>query len=719
VEPTSLSEYIGEAGTGHARLAIDATVRSPHPVNPLLYGKFCEHLGTNIYQGMEAQILFNPTFGHWTFVAAENDLNCVDGGAPPEADRAAIARRIQVYAERMGWPSPAWLTEAYQAGLAFGWVLLGPRDAVRASPDVGPYGDRAQRVEALGEPAGIAQWTYLPLHRVRRFEYRLVGRAAEPAEAELSLAPVDASGKVGPALVRTRVSLGRDWTTVSGQLELPPQARDLGNTPWELAINLPPGANVVLDRVLLYPADHIGGADPDVIRFLREARLPILRWPGGNFSSGYHWRDGVGPVDSRPTRRNPAWEGLEYNLFGTDEFLAFCRIVGCEPLICVNGGDGTPEEAAAWVEYCNGTPDTPMGRLRAQNGHPEPYRVRYWEIGNELAGRWQVGWTTPGGYADRYRRFAAAMRAVDPTIRLLACGSIDCEATDEWTERLIREAGSELEVITDHLLTGGPVDQHTDPVELYHAFMGYASTLPAKYRAVAARMCRAGVREPRLAITELQLFAHFQGPAEPGATLAPATMPTPATIAEALYDTTIIHACIRMGDLVELLTHSATVNHGGGLRKVHERVWANPCHYAHAMGVALAGGTPVRVRLACETFSTGRAFGRIRPHRDHPILDAMAVLSADEADLYLMLAHLSASSGPVEVEIDLADLSAKPVAEVLTLRGEAMHDQNTPDEPERIVPQESTLPVEGRRAHLTLRPFSLVRITFHLEARPE
>ncbi|MDI7274599.1 MAG: alpha-L-arabinofuranosidase C-terminal domain-containing protein, partial [Anaerolineae bacterium] len=511
-----------------------------------------------------------------------------------------------------------------------------------------------------------------------------------------------------------RVPLGPDWSTVSGRLDLPRLAQVSAATPWQFAITAPAGANVVLDRVLLYPDDHVAGADPDVIRFLREARLPILRWPGGNFSSGYHWRDGIGPVDSRPTRDNPAWEGLEYNLFGTDEFIAFCRAVGCQPLICVNGGDGTPEEAAAWVQYCNGPPDTPMGRLRAQNGHPEPYRVHYWEIGNELGGRWQVTWTTPRGYADRYRRCAAAMRAADPTIRLLACGSMDGEATDEWNERLIEEAGAKLEVLTDHLLTGGLVDQDTDPVELYHAFMGYASALPAKYRAVAERMRQAGVKEPRVAITELQLFADFRGPVEPMARLAPATMPAPATISEALYDATIIHACIRMGDLVELLTHSATVNHGGGLRKVRERVWANPCHYGHAMGVALAGGTPLKVRLACDVFSTGRAYGRIRPHRGHPVLDAMAVLSQDGAVLYLMLVHLSATSGPIDIEIDLGDLAVQRVAELVTLCGEAMHDQNTPYEPERVVPRASALHVQGRQAFLSLKPFSLTRVAFRL-----
>ena len=119
----------------------------------------------------------------------------------------------------------------------------------------------------------------------------------------------------------------------------------------------------MVDRVLVYPDDHIDHADPEVVNHLRRSGLPLLRWPGGNFASGYDWRDGVGTVDERPVRPNPVWDGLEYNLFGTDEFMRFCENVGCEPSLCVNAGDGTPEEAAAWVEYCNGSTETPLGAL--------------------------------------------------------------------------------------------------------------------------------------------------------------------------------------------------------------------------------------------------------------------------------------------------------------------------------------------------------------------
>jgi alpha-N-arabinofuranosidase len=536
----------------------------------------------------------------------------------------------------------------------------------------------------------------------------------------LSLARVEAGGKAGEPLARARIAIQPEWTTLTGRLEiLAADCKPEALHRFAVTFNAP--ANVVLGRVLLYPEDHVHFADPDVIRFLKEARLPLMRWPGGNFVSGYRWLEGTGPVDARPTVPNPAWEGLEYNLFGTDEFLALCRTIGCEPLICVNAGDGTPEEAAMWVQYCNGsTEDTPLGHLRAESGHPEPYRVKLWEVGNEIYGRWQVSWTTPGGNADRYLRFRAAMLKADPTIQLLACGA-QGDLFGEWNRALLKAASGDtikgdpapgrVRCITDHILTGGGVNAGTDPVELYHAFMGQAVDVGEKYRRLRQMMLESGIREPRWAITELQLFAHFQGKAEPGAKLTPATMPTPATISEALYHATIVHECIRLGDFVELFTHSATVNHGGGLRKTRERVWANPVHYGHVLGAAFFNATPVAVRLASGTFSTQRAYGYIPPLKDVPVLDALAALSADGESLVVMLVHRCATSGPVTVSLEIKDFAGAGEAEVMTLAGAAAHDQNTAEEPERIVPRPTTVRVDGGKATLTLVPFSLTRVT--------
>ncbi|MGC9347555.1 MAG: alpha-L-arabinofuranosidase C-terminal domain-containing protein [Anaerolineae bacterium] len=701
---TNLLTHLPVSSPDRANIRVDARTRAAQEISPKLFGKFCEHLGANIYHGMEAQILFNCTFGKWRFSAAHGHP---DGGVQAESEPEEIAGRIARRASRYGWPDPQPVIEAYFGGGAYGWFTIGEPEDVRLSPDAGPHGDRAQRVEITRtSPSalrGIGQWIYLPLHRTPGYEFRLVARSVEPCELMLSLRPVKGSA----ALTQTGVSLNEDWQTIKGTLKLPEDA--LSGALYRFALTAEEPADIVIDRVLLYPDDHINGADPDIILMLKEAHLPLLRWPGGNFVSGYRWRDGVGPVDARPTYPNPAWEGLEFNLFGTDEFIALCRAVGCEPMICINAGDGTPEEAAAWVEYCNGGPVTPMGSLRAANGHPEPYGVKLWEIGNEIYGHWQVNWTTPSGNVDRYRRFREVMLAVDPTLHLLGCGHGN-EPNSEWNHRLIEGAGDALCTITDHILTGGSVHAETDPAELYQAFMGYPAVLMERYRALEASMREAGIEDPHLAITELQLFAHFRGETAPEARLKPEMVPSPDTVAEALSLTLIVNTCVRLGDFVEMLTHSATVNHGGGLRKEREVVYANPVHYAHVLGHALAGATPVAVQLSCDTFSTQHTFGHIPPLSEVPIIDAMAALSKN-GDLILTLVHRAGDVGPVGVAVSLEGFAASDEVGVITLRGKTWHDRNTLDEPDRVGPQKSQIELTAPdRLDITLPPFSVTQV---------
>ncbi|MCZ7644759.1 MAG: alpha-N-arabinofuranosidase [Planctomycetota bacterium] len=701
--PSNLFRHKPSNDAARASVRVDLAARGACPVEPFLLGKFCEHLGSNIYNGMEAQILRNPTFARWRFGAGDNS---VDGGVLWEHDQEQIAARVKAQAERYGSPDPAPLLEAWSDGGAFGWLRRGAREDVRLSPDAGPHGGRAQRVELLKAsaqaPAGLRQLAHLPLHRTRGFEFRVVARALEPAEAELSIAKPG-----GETLAKAALRLDRAWSTLHGRLELPeglpPDER------YEVSIACARPANLVLGRVLLYPDDHVRHADPDVIRFLKEAKLPILRWPGGNFVSAYRWRDGIGPVDARPTNPNPAWEGLEYNLFGTAEFIGFCRAVGCEPMICVNGGDGTPEEAAAWIEYCNGSADTPLGRLRAEHGHPEPFGVRYWEAGNELYGRWQVGWTTGPGYLDRYLRFREAMLRADPAIRLIANGDA-MQMDNEWNRLLVEVAGGDDLCIADHILTGGGVDAETDPAELYGAFLGFAPALCDSYRRLRERMRQAGLRRGRVAITELQLFARFRGEEKPGGKMTRATLPSQDSITEALYFATLLHECARLDGFVEMITHSATVNHGGGLRKQRERVWGNPVHYAHVLGHALVGGTPVGVEVACGTYATSHTYGHIPPLKDIPVLDAFAV--EKDGALVVNVIHRGAASGALDLELSFEGLTPK-TATAVQLAGETWHDRNTREEPTRIVPRPVDVTVgSGGRAVLRVPPFSLTVLKF-------
>ncbi len=189
----------------------------------------------------------------------------------------------------------------------------------------------------------------------------------------------------------------------------------------------------------------------DVLEAARPLRMPLLRWPGGNFVSGYHWVDGIGPQEDRPRRIELAWLSEESNRFGTDEFMHYCSVLGTEPYICVNMGTGTMDEAQAWVEYCNGTSNTYWANLRRKNGHEEPYRVKYWGLGNEMYGRWQIGALSAEDYVKKAREFAKVMKWIDPSIELVSCGQT---GWTDWDRIVLEGLAPYVNYHSIHIYTG-------------------------------------------------------------------------------------------------------------------------------------------------------------------------------------------------------------------------------------------------------------------------
>lgn len=182
------------------------------------------------------------------------------------------------------------------------------------------------------------------------------------------------------------------------------------------------------------PHADADGIRTDVLAALKRLRMPVMRYPGGNYVSGYRWRDAVGPKEERQARMELAWHDLEPNTFGTNEFVDFCRKLGSEPYLAVNAGDGDMREARDWLEYCNGTKDTALVKLRRQHGYDAPHGIRYWSIGNEVDGPWQIGFKTPEEYARTYTEYAKVMKWTDPSIKLLAAGVSLWDRN--WVERV-------------------------------------------------------------------------------------------------------------------------------------------------------------------------------------------------------------------------------------------------------------------------------------------
>ncbi len=427
-------EVVPSEKAGQARLVVHADREAGWSASPFIYGTFSEPLrsGFPIYGMLHAQRLINSSFEF----GEEDPLQTVRA-AGARIDRAAATAIVEGQ-----WLA---LLDAPEGAVANPWFAAGPGPA-RFSLQGGAYNtDQCQRIEAPAGSAGAfaAQAVALPAWRCERYRLRcaLRGAAGQSAVARLySQGQLASEAALGP--------VGAQWGIFEAELSVP--AIDSPQTAFLFAIGLDGPGAIDIDLVWLTPVDAVEGFDPDAIDALR--RLGgWLRWPGGNLSSAYRWREAVGPADRRPVRRNPAWQGLAPFFVGTDEFLRLCQLAGIEPMITVNAGDGTPEEAAQWVEYCNGAPDTPMGRLRAENGRSEPYGVRYWNVGNELWGQWQVGQCEALENASRFLEFEKAMKAADPSIQLIACGWWPSgEKQKRWHEALLDGPGDKMTALDFH-----------------------------------------------------------------------------------------------------------------------------------------------------------------------------------------------------------------------------------------------------------------------------
>ncbi len=231
--------------------------------------------------------------------------------------------------------------------------------------------------------------------------------------------------------------------------------------------------------VSLMPANNVEGFRPEVITALKQMRFGVLRFPGGNFVSSYEWRYGVGDIDKRPPIFDPVWHAVQPNDVGTDEFLTLCRLLGVDPYITVNAGFGDAWSARELVEYTNGATSTPMGKWRAENGHPEAYHVKLWGVGNEPWGDYQMGAMSLPQFELKHNLFAKEMRKVDPSIKLIAGGAMpdvmegayqarringqyvpDYLSTADWTGQMLLNCLDNIDMVSEHYYASGT--QHTD-----------------------------------------------------------------------------------------------------------------------------------------------------------------------------------------------------------------------------------------------------------------
>lgn len=362
---------------------IDAGKTGP-PISPYIYGQFIEHIGDLINRSLWAEMLDDRKFFY-----------PVSSKAPEQ--KPVRGRR----------PNR--------------WLPIGPDESVvmdRQNPYVG---DHTPRITLAGAtPRGIQQGG-LALRKGKSYTGRVV-LAGDPS-AKVTVALVWGPGP-GDRQTVPIAGLGRSYA----KFPLKFTARgDTDDGRIEIA-GTGQGAFSV-GAVSLMPADNIRGFRADTTGLLRQLRSGMYRFPGGNFLSAHEWREAIGDPDKRPPRWDPVWSAVQPNDVGTDEFMTLMELLGVEPFISVNAGFGDAWSAAQLVEYANGSAATPMGRLRAANGHPAPYNIKWWGIGNEMYGSWQFGHMALEQYVIKHNLFAKAMRKVDPSITLLATGATPDEMT--------------------------------------------------------------------------------------------------------------------------------------------------------------------------------------------------------------------------------------------------------------------------------------------------
>jgi alpha-L-arabinofuranosidase len=370
-----------------------------HPLSEYMFGGFIEHIGNLINYSFWSEVLDDRKFYH-----------TVDSRPLPEPKRRG---------PRMAPPNK--------------WVPVGPDSDVTMDTTTAYVGEHSPVVRLAGaRPRGIAQ-DGLAL-AAKPYTGRIVLDADPGAEVSATLI----WGKGARDRQTVRLAAGTEWTRLP--LSFTCKADTTGG---RLEITGKGTGRFRVGAVSLMPADNIKGFRADTMALMKEMNCGIIRMPGGNFISGYDWKNTIGDPDKRPPIMDPVWDAVQPNDVGVDELLQMCQdILGVEPYWCVNTGFGEPRSGAELVEYVNGAATTQWGAKRAANGHPEPYKVHYWNVGNEMYGHWQLGHMALDQYVIKHNLFADAMRKVDPSIYIVVPGGF----VDEMTtgQGIVAGSGSPL-----------------------------------------------------------------------------------------------------------------------------------------------------------------------------------------------------------------------------------------------------------------------------------
>ena len=446
------------------------------------------------------------------------------------------------------------------------------------------------------------------------------------------------------------------------------------------------------------PLADADGNRKDVLEAARRLRVTQLRWPGGNFSSGYHWQDGIGPKDVRPARYDLAWFQHESNRFGTDEFISTCRKLETAPYICVNVGTGTIDEASSWVEYCNRQGGTYFSDLRKKNGHPEPYGVKYWGIGNEIYGDWQIGHKNAADYAKTGLEFAKVMKWQDPSIKLVACGTGD----PNWDRPVLESLVNHVDYISAHHYSVSD-----DPKD-YYEILGSVAQMEQTIRnsALVAESISARVRKPTPVWTALDEWNIINNWADGSKRDDVHKFEVMYNLRDALWVASALNCIQRHCGTVRMANLAQLVNVIAPMQASASGLLLLTIYYPLELYANRSGNIALEVMVESPRFETKR-------FADQPYLDAAATY--DETKQRVMLAVVNRrKEGDVMGSVELAGWRARPEGRAFQITGPSAEATNTFANPQSVMTREVKLEASGSRFQYQFPRHSITWLEFEV-----
>jgi alpha-N-arabinofuranosidase len=449
------------------------------------------------------------------------------------------------------------------------------------------------------------------------------------------------------------------------------------------------------------------GFRTDVIAEVRKLGVPIIRYPGGNFVSGYNWLDGVGPKDKRPVVLDKAWNTIEPNQFGTNEFLEWCAAVGSEPLMGLNLGTGTAEMAAALVEYCNQDKGTRWSNLRRQHGIEKPHNVKWWCLGNEMDGGWQIGHMPAREYGLKARDAANQMRMVDPSVQLIACGSSSPGMATylEWDREVLEECYDLVDGISLHCYYRNDA-QETGAAGDTSRFLSFNLQMEDQIAEVTG-VCdyvRARKRSRKrlwLSFDEWNVWYRERG-GNGQRQFAPKLLEEVYNLEDALLVGGFLNSLMRSSQRVKVACLAQLINVIAPITTNPNGLFLQTIYYPYAWALQCARGEVLDLAVDSPTYA-------VRGIPPVPYIDASATMDKDGAlSLFILNRDLEKAQ---DVEVVWREARPERIRFAQVLTGADLKASNSFENPRRVAPQDLDVPKSGAKTVLQLpaRSYSVIQ----------